>query len=71
MKNGICPRCGEAEVYVDRGRDSRPGIIISFWETVLLVRYVCTSCGYVESYVDDEAKLEVIREKWSRVNPVP
>ena len=71
MKNGVCPRCGKAEVYAGLKLLSNVGIKISFWEDAELIRYVCTSCGYMETYIYDEAKLEVIREKWSRVNPVP
>lgn len=71
MKNGICPRCGKAEVYAGLHTIGTRFIKISFWEDARVIQYVCTSCGYIEDYVEDESRLEVIREKWSKVNPAP
>lgn len=38
-----------------------------FTESADLTTYVCTACGYVESYISDRKKLRVIAEKWDRV----
>jgi len=32
-----------------------------------LDNYVCSECGYVESYVSDKTKLSEIARKWDRV----
>ena len=67
MKSGICPKCGSSEI---RGNTGNPhGIVVDIWaiphvNTILLV---CTECGYMEFYVEDEAKLAKLREKFGKV----
>jgi predicted nucleic-acid-binding Zn-ribbon protein len=67
MKSGICPKCESAEVYGDMG--SPHGKRVDGWaftplKTVLLV---CGECGYLEFYVEEEAKLSKLREKFAKV----
>ncbi len=67
MKSGVCPKCGSSEVYGNvRGSH---GINVDAWaiprlNTILLV---CTECGYLEFYVEDETKLTELREKFAKV----
>lgn len=73
MKNGKCPKCGSGEVF--RGTDipakSGPfgsnSIPVSLLSIAALNNYVCGSCGYVESYIAEAAKLQEISKKWPRV----
>lgn len=36
-------------------------------ESADLTTYVCTDCGYVESYITDSKQLRVIAEKWDTI----
>ena len=61
MKSGICPKCGENEVYGDGNKPhgiSVNWMAISWVNTILLV---CASCGYIEFYVENEEDLANIR----------
>jgi len=76
MKSGKCPKCSKKTVY-----SSRMGItfhansamyILNLKEVMIMpmkdyTDYVCTSCGYFETYIDDPAKLEKIAGLWQKV----
>jgi predicted nucleic-acid-binding Zn-ribbon protein len=74
VKNGKCPKCGSKEVYC--GDDVHPksgpfgsnSIPVSLTSIASLDNYVCTDCGYLESYIADPAKLKEIFVKWRRVS---
>lgn len=73
MKDGKCPKCGSEEVFhgVDIPAKSGPfgsnSIPISMLSIAALDNYVCTECGYVESYVAEASKLKEISRKWPMV----
>lgn len=73
MKNGVCPRCRAQEVYSSANIRYKTGnsstIPLSFLRSIPLDNYVCTSCGYVESYVADPEMLLRVKDIWSRVEP--
>jgi hypothetical protein len=63
MKNGTCPKCSAATVYKRaKGMSFVDGGVHVFAGGVCkptpLESFICTSCGYVESYLVDAAKLE-------------
>ena len=72
MKNETCPKCGSHEIY--SGEDVYPksgpfasnAIPVSLTSIAALDNYVCTQCGYVESYIADPHKLKEISKKWSK-----
>ncbi len=74
-KTGRCPKCGSAEVYSGDRLDSwtKMGsyynniIPITAWRYATLDNFVCADCGHIESYISDNAKLALIRQKWVRV----
>jgi predicted nucleic-acid-binding Zn-ribbon protein len=67
MKSGICPKCGEKEVYGDHAKSH--GISV-FWtaiiptETILLV---CANCGYLEFYIENEKDLEKVKKNFQKI----
>lgn len=73
MKKGKCPKCGSDDVFC--GQDIRPksgpfgsnSIPVSITSIAALDNYVCSQCGYVESYISDQAKLKEIFIKWPKV----
>lgn len=75
MKKGICPKCSGQEVYSNCNLRDKTGnynsntIPLSFFRTVALDHYVCTTCGYIENYVADSSALERIRDMWEKVEP--
>ena len=73
MKDGKCPKCGSEKVFHGTKIPAKSGpfgsnsIPISMLSIAALDNYVCTECGYVESYVADAKKLQEISEKWPMV----
>ncbi len=67
MKNGICPKCEGKEVHLVSNTTSEVAISLTFLSTAFLNYYVCTNCGYVEMFVQDEKLLPKIAEKYPRV----
>jgi ribosomal protein S27AE len=69
VKNGICPKCGSAEILTEEAgatRDFLPGG--NLFNPLHLVNYACGSCGYLESYVVS-IDLELLNQKWSKYVP--
>ena len=72
MKKGNCIKCGSREVYVSEGMWGQYGsflsntIPVALLSNAVLQNYVCTDCGYVESYVKERTKLEKIKNKWNK-----
>ena len=70
MKNGKCPKCDSTEIYHGEKRRSN-GIsvmMVSSFNQAWLDNYVCTQCGYVESYVLEQDMLEKIKDKWKKAD---
>ena len=73
MKQGKCPRCGSeavysgVEVYPKSGPFGSNSIPITIVSIAALDNYVCTDCGYVETYIADTEKLKEIAKKWPKV----
>ncbi len=67
MKNThICPKCGETDILKIPGTSGAYGTGnniqtgMSIFSAVMVNRYVCSSCGYSEEWIDkdDMAKLK-------------
>ena len=71
MRSGHCPKCESADVHVVstiRNQIVVPLGLLSVGGSATDL-YVCVRCGYVEIYVQDEADLPQIAEKWPKVAP--
>lgn len=63
MKNGRCVKCQAGTVYkIDTSGYARQGIVISSRVRAGVTYYVCSSCGYSESYIPDPKMLAKIAE---------
>lgn len=73
MKSGICPKCASDSVFsgatlpLKKGPFGSNAIPVSLTSMAALDNYVCTKCGYVESYIGDAERLAEISNKWVRV----
>lgn len=76
MKNGVCPKCSQNTVHSSKEGlkyHSAGAIYVQNLKSVFVMplkdytNYVCTSCGYYETYITDEGKLEEIAGKWDKV----
>ena len=68
MKSGICPKCKSLAVF----RRNFPGgyrssLAITFESNIRLEDYVCGTCGYVESYLEDLNKIEEVKKHCTQV----
>lgn len=70
MKSGTCPKCASEAVYsgasipLKKGPFGSNSIPISLTSVAALNNYVCTACGYVESYIGSAERLTEIAKKW-------
>jgi len=70
VKNGTCPKCGSQSVYcgdqvpLKSGPFGSNSIPVSIISIASLDNYVCTDCGYLESYIADKEKCKEIAEGW-------
>jgi predicted nucleic-acid-binding Zn-ribbon protein len=68
MKTGKCPKCNSRDIYKKSTYSQRSNLSVSTFKQARLEDYVCTKCGYIETYVLKEDDLKKIRDKWKRVS---
>jgi len=57
MRNGTCPKCDSANVYF---KEFALDKVTLDGKNVEYVNYVCTDCGYFETYITDKYVLSKI-----------
>jgi predicted nucleic-acid-binding Zn-ribbon protein len=58
MKNGICPKCNSTAVYF---KEYALAEVTLDGKNTGYVNYVCTDCGYFETYITDrEALVKIV-----------
>jgi predicted RNA-binding Zn-ribbon protein involved in translation (DUF1610 family) len=67
LRKGVCPKCGAQDVRCHR-KSNLPDdkLSVTWLRGARIDRYVCVSCGYLESYVE-ASDLRKIADKWERV----
>ena len=70
MKSGTCPKCNAPEVFykesaLEAGATSVQ-VCASFLRRADLTIYVCTQCGYMETYLAQPEYLLLISKKWQK-----
>lgn len=70
MTSGKCPKCKSNKVY----KRSFPGgyrsaLVLAIDSDIRLKDYICISCGYVESYLENLDKIDKIKKQCSYVAP--
>ena len=77
MKDGKCPKCNSKTVFKKRmgvSFSSSSGFYVTIskdWATKSIKdvdHYLCTTCGYLEMYVEDKAKLEQVAKDWTKAS---
>ena len=71
MKNsGQCPKCGSHDIIRVLTRHDRLGlgvnIMVKIWPTVAvpITRYLCSTCGYLEEWVDSPENIAKVRDQY-------
>ena len=66
----VCSKCGDSRILEvkDVFGDRSINLVLGFLSTVPVTRYVCATCGFVESWVD-ENYLNEVKERYQRENP--
>lgn len=80
MKNGKCPKCDSPSVYsrkggIEFGAPGGPNMYLKTdrpYESCENEVYVCTDCGYYETYIQEKNSeeinvLELIAHEWDSV----
>jgi RNase P subunit RPR2 len=67
MKDGICPKCAAREIHVYNGSGVEMGIRLGTFKSATVVNYICTNCGFVELFVENQEDLPRIAEKYPKV----
>jgi hypothetical protein len=67
MKRGTCPKCSSTEIYRVAGVGARSYVSLGVFRSVRTVEFICTSCGYIESYLRDTPDMAKVREHGSRL----
>jgi predicted nucleic-acid-binding Zn-ribbon protein len=75
LSEGICPKCGSTEIYVDdRGLvDATGGISVlnlhDIWHgsKAAINTYLCAACGYLEFFLAETDRLPEIIQTWRRI----
>ena len=73
MKTGICPKCQSSEVYeAQNGIGAMEAHYVRKENTSThstFNHYVCSNCGYIESYLTNENDINFIRNNryWKKV----
>ena len=62
-----CPKCGCTKLLRVEDTMGERGInlVLGWFSAVPVTRYVCTECGYVESWVDQQ-HMSDIRERYEK-----
>ena len=71
MKNtNTCPKCGGRRILrVEDGMNSTGiSLYLGILSLIPVTRYVCTDCGYAESWVDKQY-LEDLNRQYKKGNP--
>lgn len=73
MKSGTCPKCEGTDVVRVPGKVGAHGagsnITVGplIFGAIKVTRFVCLGCGYLESWVEDDAGLETLGRSFPRV----
>jgi hypothetical protein len=75
LPEGVCPKCGSTEIYVDdRGLvDASGGITVinlhDIWHgsKASINTYICVACGYLELFLGEMDRIPDIVQSWRRV----
>ena len=72
MKTGHCPKCNSQDVHTGAGIREKEKIALHTGEGIFgplwkMSQYVCVSCGYVETYLEDNEGLSYVAQHWPRV----
>ena len=67
MKSGICPKCGKSEVRGDLSTSHGISVDRMAFPRINTILLVCTNCGFLEFYVEDENDLARIKTKFQKV----
>jgi predicted nucleic-acid-binding Zn-ribbon protein len=74
MREGLCPKCGSKHVrrrenawYLSGGEKTGIKMLHENYAeyTAVPTVYLCTDCGYFESYIEDAKALGLARRYWT------
>ena len=70
MKNSkTCPKCGSTRILrVEDGmKEGNVSLRLDWFNIIPVARFVCTDCGYAESWVDNRHLAE-LKDQYQREN---
>jgi hypothetical protein len=67
MRNGVCPKCGAQTIHVRKTGGYRGRVVIAAFYWADIIMYVCTTCGYLEEYIEQQPALATIASGWPQM----
>ncbi|MEL6308411.1 MAG: hypothetical protein AAFN11_11295 [Chloroflexota bacterium] len=73
--DSTCPQCGASAIKSGANIQGKEGLRgsnrlpLDLTHSVAIDNYVCTQCGYTESYITDRRALNRIAKQWQKVMP--
>ena len=67
---GICPKCSSKDIVIIGGSEKAPfnRITLSFLlGNIWIVKYICSNCGFIEEWVENEKDLEKVKKKFRKL----
>ena len=67
----FCPKCQSHEIAIIEGgtfKGNMYNTITTGLSTIYMTRYVCTSCGFTENYVENQKDLMKLKAKYYKPN---
>jgi hypothetical protein len=65
MRDGVCPKCSQREVYVQTSDD---GLRALSNKPAAISQFICGVCGYVEHWIQDIGCLAGIRKVSQKIS---
>ena len=73
MKNtGVCPKCQSTEIvripgiYGAHGSGNNIQVGLTTFSAVMVTRFVCTCCGFLEDWVERQGDLDMLKKKFGQ-----
>jgi hypothetical protein len=71
LRTGTCPLCHTSTVHVVASNALGPAthVPLSAFTAAAVTRYVCTTCGYIQGFIEEPDQRSKVAQKWPHLPP--